>query len=133
MTMVVVDASTVIAALIDAGPTGRWAEQHLADGPPTAPHLCLVEAANLLRRAQLAGAIDPSHAAAAHQDLLRLPWQLFPYAPFGARVWELRHSVAAYDAWYVAVAEALGSAVATLDRRLIGASGPRCAFVIPPG
>lgn len=61
-----------------------------------------------------------------------MPWQLYPYEPFGARVWELRHNVTAYDAWYVAVAEMLGAPVATLDRRLIGATGPRCAFVVPP-
>lgn len=61
-----------------------------------------------------------------------MSWQLYPYEPFGARVWELRYNVTAYDAWYVAVAEVLGVPVATLDRRLMGAAGPRCAFVIPP-
>ncbi|MEX0657810.1 MAG: type II toxin-antitoxin system VapC family toxin [Egibacteraceae bacterium] len=130
--MVVVDASVVVAALIDSGSTGRWAEQQLASQPLAAPHLCPVEAANLLRRSELAGGIDRSRAASAHQDLLRLPWQLYPYEPFGARVWELRPNVTAYDAWYVAVAELLGAPVATLDRRLVGATGPRCAFVIPP-
>jgi predicted nucleic acid-binding protein len=37
----------------------------------------------------------------------------------------------AYDAWYVALAEALETRLVTLDRRLARASGPRCGFVLP--
>ena len=36
-----------------------------------------------------------------------------------------------YDAWYVALAEALGSDLATLDERLVKADGPRCRFLTP--
>ncbi|MGI9033553.1 MAG: type II toxin-antitoxin system VapC family toxin [Acidimicrobiales bacterium] len=48
------------------------------------------------------------------------------------RVWELRRVVTAYDAWYVAVAESLSVPLATLDRKLGRAPGPRCAFEMPP-
>lgn len=56
---------------------------------------------------------------------------LLPYEPVGARVWELRRNVTAYDAGYVAVAEALDAAVATFDIALSRAAGPRCPFLTP--
>ena len=65
-------------------------------------------------------------------DLLDLRIALFPYAPVGPRVWELRGALTAYDAWCVAVAEALEVPLATLDRRLARAPGPRCAFETTP-
>jgi predicted nucleic acid-binding protein len=49
-----------------------------------------------------------------------------------ARVWELRRSITAYDACYVALAEQLRAPLATLDRKLSRASGPRCAFLLGP-
>ena len=124
----VVDASVVVAALIDNGPEGMWAEQMLGSDDLAAPHLMPVEAANILRLAALSGDISQDSASLAHGDLMALPVELFPYEPFAPRVWELRRNVTAYDAWYVALAEALDSALATLDKRLILASGPRCAF-----
>ena len=64
-------------------------------------------------------------ASLAYADLLDLRVELFPYAPFAARTWELRANLTCYAAWYVALAESLGSKVATLDLRLARASGPR--------
>lgn len=128
----VVDASAVVAALIDDGPDGRWAEKVISREPLVAPHLMHAEAANLLRRAALAGQLSQDMAAVAHDDLLTLRVELFPYEPFAQRVWQLRHTVTAYDAWYVALAESLGAAVATLDERLVQASGPQCDFEQPP-
>ena len=58
--------------------------------------------------------------------------ELFPYAPFASRVWELRDNLTSYDAWYIALAESLGVGVATLDRRMAQAPGPRCTFEMPP-
>ena len=51
--------------------------------------------------------------------------------PFAQRAWELRHNLTSYDAWYVAVAEALGLPLATLDEGLARASGPKCDFLTP--
>ena len=58
--------------------------------------------------------------------------ELFPYASFAERIWALRQNVTCYDAWYVAVAEALSAPLATLDNRLAKASGPRCQFLTAP-
>jgi predicted nucleic acid-binding protein len=126
----IVDASTVVAALVDSGTDGRWAEALLASDSLAAPHLLPVEVANILRRSVLAHAISADQASLAHADLLDLRVELFPYAPFASRVWALRDNVTCDDAWYVAVAEALGAPLATLDARLANAPGPRCQFVL---
>jgi len=129
---VVIDASLAVAALVDGNTDGTWAESVLVSEDLAAPALMPVEVANILRRASLSGDITQDVVCQAHADLLDLRVELFPYNPFGARVWELRMSVTAYDAWYVAVAEALDVPLVTLDRRLSRASGPRCAFRLPP-
>lgn len=129
--MTVLDASVLVAALVDSGPEGEWAEEVLGAGPLAAPHLLVVEAANILRRSALAELITDDAASLAHADLVRLRLELFPYEPFAERVWELRRNVTAYDAWYVALAEELGTPLATLDRKLAASTGPRCEFLVP--
>lgn len=129
---VVVDASVVVAAIVDSGETSRWAEHILATGNLVAPHLMLAEATNALRRAELAGEISPDTACIAFRDLVDLPVGLYLFEPFANRVWELRHTATAYDAWYVALAESLGAPFVTLDTRLSRAPGPTCRFEVPP-
>jgi predicted nucleic acid-binding protein len=128
---VVVDASCVVAALVDDGAAGRWAETQLTGEDLAAPHVMPVEVANVLRRAVLTGDLTPDVASLAHGDLLALPVTLFPYEPVADRVWELRSSVTAYDASYVALAELLEAPLATIDLRLTRSSGPRCPFRTP--
>jgi predicted nucleic acid-binding protein len=132
VTIVVVDASTVVAALISSNETGRWAESLFETHTLTAPHLMPIEVANILRRSVIAGDVSVEVASLAHQDLLMLRVELFPYAPFAERVWELRNNVTAYDAWYVALAEHLAVSLATADTRLARSVGPKCAFETPP-
>lgn len=127
----VVDSSFVVAALVDNGPVGSWADRLLASDDLAAPHLMPVEAANVLRRAAMAGEISADTAALAHFDLLNLRVGLFAYEPFAARVWELRENVTTYDGWYVALAESLNTRLATLDGRLANSAGPRCVFTTP--
>jgi predicted nucleic acid-binding protein len=62
---------------------------------------------------------------------MRLDIQLFPFYPFAQRIWDLRSNITSYDAWYVALAEALECPLATLDSKLTGASGVRCQFRLP--
>ena len=127
----VVDASVVVAALIDTGADGTWAEQVLGSEALAAPHLMPAEVANVLRRAALAGDVSADSAALAHADLQDLRVDLFAYEPFAARVWTLRTSVTTYDGWYVALAESLDAPLATLDRRLARSPGARCTFTVP--
>ena len=128
---VVVDASLLVAATTDSGPAGIWAEEVLLQGGIVAPHLVLVEATNILRRLERSKELSPLEAAAAQRDLVRLAIDLLPFEPFAERVWELRQNVTSYDAWYVAIAEAFGLPLATLDNRLARAAGPRCRFLTP--
>ena len=127
----VVDASVVSAALTN-NRGGVWAREILEHEDLRAPHHLYVEVANSLRRAALTGVLSFDRATRAHADLLEFRFTLHPYEPLAWRVWELRQNVTPYDAWYVALAEALGSGLATLDRRLAQAVGPRCEFVTPP-
>jgi predicted nucleic acid-binding protein len=128
----VVDASVVVAALVDGGETGAWAEEVLLSRHVAAPHVMPAEVANILRRSVLEGDVSGDSAAMAHADLQDLRIDLFPYEAVADRAWALRLNLSLRDAWYVALAEALDADLATLDRRLVRAPGPRCGFVSPP-
>ncbi len=127
----VVDASVLVAALVDAESDGPWAEASIRRGGLIAPELMLVEASNILRRLERAALISRIEANGAHGDLLRLDIELFPFAPFAERVWALRGNLTCYDAWYVALAEAFECPLLTLDGKLSRASGPMCEFLVP--
>jgi predicted nucleic acid-binding protein len=79
----------------------------VAGGPLYAPVLVSVEVTNILRRLERARQITTAAANAAYEDLLQLDIELFPFQPFSQRIWELRHTVTSYDAWYVALAESI--------------------------
>ncbi|MDE2796608.1 MAG: type II toxin-antitoxin system VapC family toxin [Gemmatimonadota bacterium] len=128
---VVVDASVMVAALVDSGPDGEWAESVVSAETLAAPELVLVETTSILRRLERQGEISRIEANGACRDLLRRDIQFLPFAPFADRIRELRHNMSSYDAWYVAVAEAFESPLATLDRRLSRTVGVRCRFVVP--
>ena len=127
----VIDASVIVAGLIDTGTEGIWAESLIASENLLAPELIMVEATNILRRLELAKEISPIESGLAQMDLMRLDVQLFPFNPFAERIWSLRNNLTSYDAWYVALAEALDCPLATLDLKLTKASGARCAFAVP--
>jgi predicted nucleic acid-binding protein len=128
---IVVDSSVLVAALLDSGPHGAWAEEVLARGSLCAPQLTRVEATNIFRRLERAELITTADANAAYDDLMRLDMELFSFEPFADRVWELRHNVTSYDAWYIALAEALKLPLATLDEALAKSNRVTCAFLTP--
>ncbi len=129
----VIDSSAVAAALVEAGARGSWSRELLGRAELMAPHHMLVEVASVLRRLVREGKTPDDQATRAHAGLIAVPFELFPYAPFASRIWELRANVTPYDAWYVALAEALDAPLATVDERLTRAPGPRCRFEIFPG
>lgn len=130
---IVVDASVLVAALVDSGREGVWAESVMAESALAGPELVLAEVSNILRRLERIREISRLEANSAQRDLLQLDLDLFPFAPFADRVWALRNNLTGYDAWYVALAEALGSPLVALDRKLNRATGPACEILIPPG
>lgn len=90
------------------------------------------ECANIIRRHELAEMISADQAAQAHNDLLDLPLELWPYEVMATRVWELRANLSAYDASYVAMAEAIDAPLLTLDRRINRAPNTLCHIELPP-
>ena len=128
----VLDASVHAAAVVDTGPDGTWSEAAIAAGGLAGPELILVETVNILRRMET-GRVSPTEASLLQARIMGLDLQLFPFAPFAERVWALRHNLTCYDAWYVAIAEAICCPLVTLDRRLSLAPGPTCRIVVPDG
>jgi predicted nucleic acid-binding protein len=125
----VLDASAMVAALVDDGPDGEWAEQAIVGSALHAPHLLQIEASNVLRRLAKTQQISSELATLAHIDLGDFPVENYPFAPFADRIWSLRHNITAYDAWYVSLAEALECPLITLDARLARAASAYCEVV----
>ena len=128
---VVLDSSALIGALVGSGVEGVWAASVLEGQQILGPALLLSETANGLRRLELQGHISSPKASSAFNRACTLPVVLHPFTPFARRVWELRFNLTAYDAWYVALAEAMSCPLATLDLRMARASGTRCEFLLP--
>jgi len=128
--LVVCDASAVIAALLDSGTDGQWATARLAEAELFAPTLLPFECANVIRRAELSGAVSADQAAQAHADLLDLAIDLWPYDVLATRARELRADLSSYDAAYVALAEMLAIPLVTLDRRVLRAPGITCSVSV---
>lgn len=120
--MIVVDASALIELVLNSRLAPRIAARLFAPGETLhAPHLIDLEVVQVLRRYAGAGALSAERAAQAVQDLLDLRLERYAHALFIERIWELRHTLTAYDAAYVALAEALGAPLITRDAALTAA------------
>jgi predicted nucleic acid-binding protein len=128
----VTDASLMAAALTDNGEVGEWARGVIKAQDLVAPHFLPVEVAYVLRRMESRDELTAAEAQEAHADLHSRRVRYVGYNRHADRIWELRHNVTPYDAWYVAVAESLGLPLGTIDVRLSRASGPGCEFLTPP-
>lgn len=124
--MIVVDASALATALGDDGADGDAARARLRDQQLAAPELIDLEVASAFRRQLAVGQLDVRRAQLALRDLLDLPIQRAPHAPLLLRCWELRDNLTIYDAAYIALAEALETALLTADTRLARAPGIAC-------
>jgi len=120
--MIVVDTSAVIAALLDPAPPAGLVDR-LAGAELHAPHLIDVEMLHALRRLLTVGVIEVDRADEVRRDYDDLLIRRYPHTPLGDRVWALRDNLTAYDAAFVALAEALGAPLVTCDARLAGAPG----------
>lgn len=122
--MIVIDASAVLEVLLRRREMPGL-ELRLSDRQESlhAPPLIEVEVAQVLRRYALSGQIPEPRCHQALSDFTDLPLVLHDHTPFLSRVWELRHNLTAYDAVYVALAEALRAPLLTADRRLAASSG----------
>jgi len=130
-THVVVDASAMVAVLLDSGEDGQWAAAQVSGASISAPALMQFEVANIIRRCESAGLISSDAAAQAHADCQHRAMDLWPYELLAARVWQLRHNLTTYDASYVALAELLSAPLVTLDHRISKAPGLHCEVLVP--
>lgn len=122
--MIVVDASALLEALLRT-PAAKTIEDRLFAPGQTlhAPHLLDVEVAQVIRRYAASGEIDAERGRLALADLADLPLRRYPHDFLLPRIWDLRNNLMAYDAAYVALAEALDAPLLTRDRRLAAAAG----------
>ncbi|HYX94550.1 MAG TPA: type II toxin-antitoxin system VapC family toxin [Geodermatophilus sp.] len=120
--MRVLDAGVVVDLLV-----GRLDDTALAGEEAGVPHLLDSEVTNVLRRLVLRGDLTVEQGDAAMSHFLELDLERFPADRLRVRMWDLRENLTAYDATYVALAEAVGAtALLTTDARLAGAPGIRC-------
>ncbi len=125
--MSVVDASVVVDALVSATDQGHRARRSLSSlHAIEAPAILRAEVASALRRLTAARALAEGQALAALELSRRMRVVSYPFEPFQPRVWELRHVMTVYDAWYVAVAEELETELITSDQRIASVPDLRC-------
>jgi predicted nucleic acid-binding protein len=124
--VIVVDASALLEVLLRT-PAAKAVEARLFGQQQTlhAPHLLDVEVMQVLRRYAQAGEIDDGRGDEAIADLADFPIRRYPHGFLLTRVWSLRHNFTAYDATYVALAEALNARFLTCDERLAKAISDR--------
>jgi predicted nucleic acid-binding protein len=131
--VIVVDPSVLVDALIDDGPQGDAARGALTADPHwAAPAHLLIEVMSVIRGRNLGGRLGLVRAQEAVAALPGLVFDQLDAAGLVDRIWQLRANVTAYDAAYLAAAEALGCALVTGDARLAKADGARCEVSLVP-
>jgi len=132
--LIVVDASALLEVLLRTA-AAPVVEQRLFSGETVhAPHLLDLEIAQVLRRYERSGQMSARRAREALEDFEGFDIERYPHRLFLPRVWSLRANVTAYDAAYVALAEALDAPLLTSDRRLLSVPGHLARIeVIEPG
>jgi predicted nucleic acid-binding protein len=128
--LLVVDASAMVSLLIDPGPAGTAIAARLGDSALMAPALLPFEVANVLRRRRNAGFLSPGEATLAHDDLMKLSIEMWPWETLASRAWQLGDNLSSYDAAYVALAEMTDATLVTGDKRIAAAPGVKCAIEV---
>ena len=117
--MIVVDASAAFEMLLNTRLGKKVADiAHANEGRLHAPHLIDLEVLQALRRHLFASLITQAEAATLLDAWLDAGIERHPHTQFLRPAWRRRNNLTAYDAAYVALAEALGAMLVTCDRRL---------------
>lgn len=128
---IVVDASALVAVFIgNAAPPELL--PRIVSARAFAPHLIDLEVLHTLSRRERHGAVPPATARMAVDRLPALPITRIEHQPFVPRIWELRHSITAYDAAYVALAEQLDVPLITCDGKLARSHGHTAKIELYP-
>jgi predicted nucleic acid-binding protein len=129
--MLVVDASSLYEVVADTAKAEPVRRRLASDDDHAAPHLIDVEVLNIIHRDHMLGRLDATAANQAIDDLRDWPGERFGHRSLLDRAWELRHNVRGWDAFYVALAEALGATLITADQRLARVKGLTCQVDVP--
>ena len=128
--MIVLDASAVVTILV--GPGGECIREKV-EAPHESlhvPHVMELEVLHALRRQALLGTLSRQRSSEALTDLGNISFTRYPHTPLMGRIWELNENLTAYDAAYVALAEALDAPLITMDARLAQVPGIRAAVEV---
>lgn len=121
--MIVLDASAAVELVLQTSRAGRIATQALHPNQRLhAPHLIDIEVSQVIRRLLQTREITLRRAELALADFEQLVIERHSHRPL-RRIWNLRSAISAYDAAYVALAEALAAPLLTCDEKLARAHG----------
>ncbi len=125
--MIVLDASAVVSILLEQESDAELIRQRVQSPGESlhVPHLLDIEVLGALRRHALRGILSPERSAIVLQNLGNIKMTRYPHTALLHRIWQLRDNLTAYDAAYIALAEALDAPLLTLDGRLAQAPGQR--------
>jgi predicted nucleic acid-binding protein len=129
--VIVVDASALLEVLLRTPAAEAVEDRLFAPGETLhAPHLLDMEAAQVIRRYAANNDIDAERGRLALDDLADFPLRRYPHDFLLPRIWSLRNNLTAYDAAYVALAEALDAPLLTRDRRLAASPGHSATIIL---
>jgi predicted nucleic acid-binding protein len=119
--MIVLDASAAFEFLLQTR-TGESVSAQLSEVTEVhAPHLLDIELASSLHRGVALGTLTGERARQVLEDLRVMRVQRYWHVPLLTRVWDFRHNFSAYDACYLALAEALDATLLTCDKAMASA------------
>jgi len=122
--VIALDASAAVAFITGIGASAADLSMRIeGDTERAAPHLIDVEVSRALRRLAAAEEVSIETVPACVDTFFGLRMARYPHRGLVDRVWQLRDSVATFDAFYVALAEVLGAALLTCDGRLARSHG----------
>ncbi|HEX9546402.1 MAG TPA: type II toxin-antitoxin system VapC family toxin [Acidimicrobiales bacterium] len=124
--MIVLDASAAVDLLLRLGAVASIEGRLLRQGETLhVPYIFDVEVLQVFRRRALRRELTGPRSPEALEDFAALDVVRYPHLPLMERIWTLRSNVSAFDAAYLALAEALDAPVVTADAKLARAPGHR--------
>jgi predicted nucleic acid-binding protein len=127
--VIVLDASVVVELLMN-GPLADSLRGDFSRRSDSfaVPYLLDLEVVSAFRNLLAGRRADSYRSEQFLKGLAELPAVRYPHTPLLNRVWELRHNFTAYDAIYIALAEATNSVLYTCDAKL--SKGHRARVVL---